>query len=181
MKTYEFSIIASDLDPNADDFEARFYDGRCSDATVSFQRGHTIVDFAREAPSLEEAIASAVEDAIALGCKVERIEPDPLVSLAEIAIRTGMSRAAMTNYSKGHRGQNFPVPSIKITSESPLWIWADVAGWLYRNHKINREVAIEAEAVRQANKVLASGEQHIGQQLKVRVHARLHFFEDCQA
>ena len=181
MKTYEFSIIASGLDPNADDFESRFYDGRCSDATVSFQRGHTIVDFAREASSLEDAISSAVEDAIAVGCKIERIEPDPLVSLAEIAARTGMSRAAMTNYSKGQRGKNFPAPSVKITSESPLWIWADVAGWLFRNHRLNRDAAMEAEAVRQANEVLASGEQHIGQQLRVRVHARAYLLEDCQA
>lgn len=62
MRTYEFTIIASGLDPKADDFEARFYDAGCDDATVSFQKGHILVDFAREAESAEDAIASAVED-----------------------------------------------------------------------------------------------------------------------
>lgn len=68
MERFEFSIIASGLDPNADDFEARFYEGGCDDATVSFQKGHIIIDFAREAASIEEAIASAVESVRALGC-----------------------------------------------------------------------------------------------------------------
>ena len=44
MKMYEFSIIASGLDPQADDFEARFYNAGCDDATISFQKGHIIVD-----------------------------------------------------------------------------------------------------------------------------------------
>ncbi len=52
MKTHEFSIIASGLAPQADDFESRFYEAGCYDATLSFQKGHIIVDFAREAESL---------------------------------------------------------------------------------------------------------------------------------
>ena len=39
MKKYEFSIIASGLDPEAEDFEKRFYDAGCDDATISFQKG----------------------------------------------------------------------------------------------------------------------------------------------
>ena len=175
MKTFEFSIIASGLDPKCHSYESRFYDGRCNDATVSFQRGHTILDFAREGDTLEDAISSAVEDAIAAGCKVERLEPDPLVSLADIASRTGMSRAAMTQYAKGQRGKGFPAPSVRITSESPLWAWADVARWLFRNDKIDRDQAVEAETVRQANQILECGEQHVGLSLKKRVqeHASL--------
>lgn len=110
MKTYEFTIVAAGLDLQAEDFEARFYDARCDNALISFQKGHILVDFAREAESLEEAIASAVENVRQAGASVERVEPDPLVSLADMAARSNMSRSAMTNYFKGHRGEGFPAP-----------------------------------------------------------------------
>jgi hypothetical protein len=120
MKIYEFSVIASGLDPSADNFEARFYDAGCDDATISFQKGHTIVDFAREAESADAAISSAVEAVLAAGAVVDRVEPDPLVNLAEIAARTGMSRAAMTQYSKGQRASGFPAPVARVYVGQPI-------------------------------------------------------------
>jgi hypothetical protein len=74
MKTYEFSVIASGLDPSADDFEARFFDAGCDDATISFQKGRIIVDFGREADSIELAIVSALECVKAAGATVARVE-----------------------------------------------------------------------------------------------------------
>jgi hypothetical protein len=156
MKTYEFSIVASGLNPAAEDFEQRFYDAGCDDALVAFQKGHIIVDFAREADSVSAAIASALECVKAAGATVDRVEPDPLVSLSDIASRTGMTRAAMTQYSKGQRGRNFPAPVARVTSDSPLWDWASVARWLYHNKKLSREAAIEAEALRVANTAIES-------------------------
>ncbi len=67
MKTYGFSIIAYGLDQNADDFETRFYNAGCDDALVSLQKGHIILDFARESVSMEEAISSAIENVRAAG------------------------------------------------------------------------------------------------------------------
>jgi hypothetical protein len=77
---------------------------------VSFQKGRIIVDFARKAESIDTAISSAIEAVRAAGAKVDRVEPDPLVNLSEIAARTGMSRAAMTQYAKGQRSSGFPAP-----------------------------------------------------------------------
>lgn len=170
MKTFEFSIIASGLDHNAEDFEARFYDGGCDDALVSFQKGHIILDFARDADTVEEAVISAIEDVLKVGARIDRIEPDPLVSLADIASRTGLTRAAMTNYSKGSRGQGFPAPVARITSDSPLWDWAAVALWLYKNRRLEKAAAVQAEAVRQANNVIAEGGDNIGERIRERVH-----------
>lgn len=170
MKTYEFSVIASGLDPSADDFESRFYDAGCDDATVSFQKGHIIVDFAREAETMDAAVSSAVEAVLAAGATVDRVEPDPLVSLAEIASRTGMSRAAMTQYSKGQRGRDFPAPVARVTSDSPLWDWAIVARWLFRSEKVSRDVVIEAQTVTEANSVIAGGGRQIATRLRQRVH-----------
>lgn len=151
MRNFEFSIIASGLDPESKNFEQRFYDAGCDDATVSFQKGCIIVDFTREANSIDEAIVSAMKGVEAAGARVDRVEPDPLVSLSDIAARTGMSRAAMTQYSKGQRGKQFPAPVARVTSDSPLWDWAAVARWLFQNKKISRDAAIEAEAIRAAN------------------------------
>src|SRR5882757_6347372 len=119
MKTFEFSIIASGLDPEADDFADRFFNAGCDDATILFQKGHIIVDFAREAGSIDAALCSAVECVEKAGAQVDRVEPDPLVSLSDIAARTGLTRAAITNYAKGSRGKNFPPPVAKVTSDSP--------------------------------------------------------------
>lgn len=166
MKTYEFSVIASGLDPQADNYESRFYDVGCDDATISFQKGHTIVDFAREAESIDVAIASAVEEVVAAGGRVDRVEPDPLVSLSEIASRSGMTRAAMTQYSKGQRSRDFPAPVARVISDSPLWEWATVALWLFRQRKVTRETLIEAMVVKEANHAIEHGEQKLGSRLK---------------
>src|SRR5688572_7254709 len=139
MNKFEFSVIASGLDPNADDFESRFYGAGCDDATISFQKGHIIVDFAREAVSIDVAISTAVENVLTAGATVDRVEPDPLVSLSDIASRTGLTRAALSLYWKGERRADFPAPAAKITSDSPLWDWSEVADWLYRHEKISRE------------------------------------------
>jgi predicted DNA-binding transcriptional regulator AlpA len=168
VKTFEFSIIASGLDPEAEDFADRFFNAGCDDATISFQKGHIVVDFARDAESLEDAIASAVEAVNKTGAKVDRVEPDPLVSLADMAARTGMTRSAMTHYSQGKRAKDFPTPIAKVTSESPLWDWATVAKWMYQNKKLELEVAVAAEIVKQANEAICKGEVEIGAQLRQR-------------
>jgi hypothetical protein len=153
-RKFEFSIIASGLDPSADDFETRFYEAGCDDATVSFQKGRIILDFAREDHAIVFAIASAIECVEAAGAVVERVEPDPLVNLSDIAARTGLTRAAVSQYSTGERRDRFPLPVARITTSAPLWDWADVAVWLYQHRRLTREAAIEAEAVKLANSLI---------------------------
>lgn len=168
MTTFEFSIIASGVDPDAEDFGDRFYDAGCDDALVAYQKGHVILDFARDAPSIDEAVASAIANVRAAGAAVDRIEPDPLVSLADIAARTGMTRAAITNYFKGSRGKNFPAPVAKVTSDSPLWDWADVAHWMASNDKVPIETSIMASVLKEANAALGAGDRQIADRLKRR-------------
>ena len=168
MTTFEFTIIATGLDPEANNFESRFYDGACNDASVSFQKGHILLDFARDADSLEQAISTAVLDAQEAGATVERIEPDPLVSLADIASRADMSRGAMTNYVQGLRQVGFPPPRLRVTTKSPMWDWADVAIWLYQKERVAREVALHAVIVSAAN-----GALECGGDFAVDLHARV--------
>jgi predicted DNA-binding transcriptional regulator AlpA len=166
MKTFEFSIVASGLDPTAEDFADRFFEAGCDDATISFQKGHIIIDFAREAESIDAAICSAIECAEKAGAHVNRVEPDPLVSLSDIAARTGLSRAAITNYSKGDRATNFPSPVARVTSKTSLYDWAEVARWLFQNKQLSREQAIEAEAVRVANAAIDACEPKLRETLR---------------
>jgi hypothetical protein len=170
MKTFEFSIIASGLDHEADDFEQRFYDAGCDDATISFQKGHIIVDFAREAPSIEDAIYSAIEAVRSTGASITRIEPDPLVNLSEIAARSGMTRQAIALYSTGRRGHNFPPPVARITADSPLWDWPSVACWLFKTRKMPKDAVIEAEVIKKANIIVAAGDKDIAARLYRKAH-----------
>lgn len=156
MTTHEFSIVASGLDHEADDFETRFFDAGCDDATVSFQKGHIVVDFARKAPSFEEAISSAIADVLKTGAHINRIEPDPLVSLADIAERASMSRSATSLYAAGQRCEGFPAPVARVTSPSPLWEWFSVALWLYKRQKLHPQLVMEAAVVKYANEELVN-------------------------
>ncbi|WP_316213954.1 helix-turn-helix transcriptional regulator [Bradyrhizobium sp. SZCCHNR2032] len=177
MKTFEFSIIASGVDPEADDFGDRFYDAGCDDALVAYQKGHIILDFAREADTIVEAVASAIENVRAAGAVVDRIEPDPLVSLADIAERTGLTRAAISNYFKGSRGKNFPAPVAKVTSDSPLWDWAAVAHWMAANQKVPVELSVEACVLKEANAAIGAGEVHLADRLKRRAQQAVQAFK----
>ena len=154
MQVHEFSVIADGLDPTADDFESRFYEAGCDDATISFQRGVIILDFAREAETLEAARASAIEQVSKVGARVIRVEPEPLVSLSEIAQRSGMTRAAISLYASGQRGAAFPSPVARFTSESPLWNWADVAAWLEKAGRLDEPEVKKA-------KILSSFNDHL--------------------
>lgn len=172
MTEFEFSIIASGLDPAAADFESRFFDAGCDDATVSFQKGHIIVDFAREAETFQSAIVSAVQDVLRTGASIDRIEPDPLVSLKDIAERTGMTRAAITQYAKGQRREGFPAPRFRVTSASPMWLWSDVSNWLYSADQVKHETVIEAQILEQANAVIdAAGTGDFERELGARIQA----------
>ncbi|BBB14017.1 helix-turn-helix transcriptional regulator [Sphingopyxis sp. FD7] len=160
MKTHEFTIVASGLDPEMEGYEDRFFEAGCDDATLSFQKGVIIAEFAREAVSFSKAVASAYEDILKTGAKVERVEPDYLVSLSDIAERSGLTRQAISLYTKAERGSGFPNPVARVTSNSPLWDWLEVTEWLHAQSRIDREAVVEARIVKEANRFL---ELHDGQ------------------
>jgi transcriptional regulator with XRE-family HTH domain len=151
MKIHEFTIIASGLDPTANDFQDQFYDAGCDDATISFQKGMIIIEFAREAQTFSSALISACANVQRAGATIERIEPDYLVSLSDIANRAGLTRGAISLYAKGERAEGFPTPKARITSESPLWDWVEVSAWLFRRNQISKDIVVQARMTREAN------------------------------
>jgi len=154
MNQYEFTIIASGLDPDSDDFEDRFFNAGCDDTTIAFVKGRIVVEFQREARNFAHALVSAVRDVQKAGATVEHIEPDYLVSLSDIADRCNLSRSAASLYAQGKRGEGFPPPAVRVTTESPLWDWVQIARWMYRRRSLRLRDVVQARMVQDANKAL---------------------------
>lgn len=154
METFEFAVVASGL--NADDrVEDRFFEAGCDDATISWQKGAIILEFARDAETFGTAVETAIDDVRRAGARVERVEPDHLVSLSEIALRADLTRAAISHYASGERGSAFPAPISRVTTQSPLWDWAVVADWLHVNGKVGQESVARARAIRSVNEAIS--------------------------
>lgn len=151
MSEFEFSVIASGLDPSDDETIDRFFKAGCDDATVAFARGVFILSFVREAASLQEAIDSAVANVCEAGAEVGRVEPDCLVSLSDIAERAGLTRAAASLYSQGKRGSGFPKPVARVTTNSPLYDWPEVASWLSKHAGLDAVKVDEAVVIKSIN------------------------------
>jgi hypothetical protein len=136
LRIYSFSLIlqgASELTPEIAD---ALYESGCDDALVGSRDGVLFADFDREAPSSAEAIISAVRqiESAGVGLTVVRVEPDELVSAADIADRVGLNRETIRLYAMGRRGPGtFPPPVARLRNRSPLYRWTDVAPWLARH------------------------------------------------
>ena len=71
MRTFEFAIVVSGVDPMTDDFEKRFFEAGCDDATIAVANGVITLQFSRQANDLAEAIASARACVIRAGAEVK--------------------------------------------------------------------------------------------------------------
>ena len=151
MRVYNFTIVAHGLDPSSPDFEDRFFEAGCDDATIAIQKGVIVLEFDREAKNLIHAIWSAVRDVEGAGATVQNIEPDGLVTLSDIAGRSNHTRAAVSLWSQGKRGADFPLPVARVTTNTPMWDWVEVSRWLYIRGLAPRRLAVEARVCRYMN------------------------------
>ena len=135
MSRFEFAFVASGIDPE-EEFEDRFFDAGCQDATLAFMNGRLVALFAREAESYAHAVHSAYRAMIEAGATVERFEPDYLVNRNEIAARCIITKQAVSLYASNQRGAGFPAPVARVTTKSPLWDWVEVARWFHDKGKL---------------------------------------------
>jgi len=141
MVEYEFQIFCRDVDMSDDSFLDRLYEAGCDDALVSFKDGYVCLDFSRASESAEDAVLSAIRDFghSAVGGTVERIEPDDLASLSEIARRTGVTRASLQKYARGISkvGEDFPQPAANISgTRRELYSAAEVINWMHAKERV---------------------------------------------
>jgi hypothetical protein len=76
MKTYEFDLHLKNAVEVTDDQADRLFEAGCDDGTPVSSEGRAWIHFYREAPSLEEAIRSAVSQVQSAGFIVSKIELD---------------------------------------------------------------------------------------------------------
>lgn len=130
MREQEFTLV---VDGPVEDEAVldKLYDVGCSDATIGSVDGIGYLDFHREAKPVSDAVLSAIRDVESVpGLMVLRVEPDDLVTMAEIAERLDRSRESVRLLVSGQRGKgDFPAPISHLRSRSRLWRWSDVAAW----------------------------------------------------
>lgn len=154
MTTYTFRLVVSDrIDV---DGANRLFDAGVDDgAPESGPEGHSI-GFDREAASFQDALLTAIDEVESAQFEVLRVEPDELLSAADIADRTGRSRQSISSLINGTRGPgDWPRP-VAGNVRSPLWRWTDVASWFEQldgSQVIDRH---EADLVAAVNDLLAA-------------------------
>ncbi|MCU5774659.1 DNA-binding protein [Erwiniaceae bacterium BAC15a-03b] len=132
MAFYNFTLTVSGINLDTEGHEDALFEAGCDDAMLSYYGKAIYLEFERDAPSLKNAIATAIQDieGAGIGARVESVD-STLVGLSDIAELSDLSRQAITMLKDGTRGKgDFPNPIQRITGQSPLWDWAEVAQWL---------------------------------------------------
>lgn len=151
MKAYAFTLVLNRR-PIEAELDSLFATG-CGDAAFGEEQGLPVAEFNREAPTLADAIASAVREVEATGLLVLRALDDDLVTLADIGSRIGRSRESVRRYAAGMRGPGgFPVPVNADRGGTIFYRWSEVAPWIREHLEI--EVSDSDPALVVANLVL---------------------------
>ncbi len=131
MSTHHFTLIVDGPDVQSDAVIDALYEAGCDDALLGRTDGIQYVEFDREAAGVVEAVLSAVADIERVaGVKVVRIADAGLVSIADIAARTGRTREGVRLLVTGARGPGgFPPPVNDPRSRYRLWRWSEVERW----------------------------------------------------
>ncbi len=140
---FDFTFVV-DSDPHSDGFEDVFIEAGCDDATFVLLRGAAAISFDRDANTYKDAVFSAYKQIISTGAQIVRFEPDFLVSASDIAERSGLTRAAVSLFTKGERRDGFPIPHARLNSANPLWDWVSVSEWLVKHKDLPKEKYREA-------------------------------------
>lgn len=131
MNTWEFELVLSGFSVGFEDAVDALIEAGCDDCTVS-QHGTTpVLLFDREAETFEQAILSAIADVekANVGASVVRVEPDDLVTPADISRRSGLSKEMVRRYIAGERvAMGFP-PPVAVLETRSLWSWVEVASF----------------------------------------------------
>ena len=132
MANHHFTLIVEGPDMQAEEIVDVLFESGCDDGTVGRSQGIQFVVFDREADNLAQAVLTAVGDIERVpDLKVVRIADAGLVSMADIASRSGRTRESVRLLVSGARGPGgFPSPVTDPRSRYRLWRWSEVERWL---------------------------------------------------
>ena len=153
-----FVLVVSGVSEPDSRLEDALYEAGCDDAVLAFRSGIAYLEFDRPAPSLEDAILSAIRDVEGADPRlgVVRVEPGDFVNASEIARRVQVTREYIRLLVQGKRGEgDFPAPQSGITGKTLVWSWAGVVRWMFQ-HNLLADVAVvdTAETIRDINDAL---------------------------
>jgi hypothetical protein len=161
-EVYDFSLVIDGLSELTRKAEDALFEAGCDDATLSIRRGHLYAEFSRTAPSMKDAILSAIRDIrkARIGASVLCVDECNLVTQAEIARRISRTRQMVNQYISGQRGPgDFPAPEHHLADGAPLWLWSSVSAWLADNKIIRPEDSLNAQVVAAINTSLEQARQ----------------------
>ncbi len=144
METYDFTLIL-ELEGGelTDEMLEAFHEAGAADALIGQCTGIPYADFSREAGDILEAVVSAIQtiEKAGVGSRVARVEPDDLVTIADIARRMTRTNESIRLLIRGERGPgDFPAPATRVgAGRSRVWRWAEVVEW-FRRYETNRDV-----------------------------------------
>lgn len=129
MKTYHFVLWLQGVTEITEDLENKVFEAGCDDALLGLYHSRPFLEFDRDSDSLLSAVKSAIQDATSAGLTVERVGLYDFVPAAEIARRTGRTRASISLLINGERGPgSFPAPFQTVGNNS-FWSWPEVEAW----------------------------------------------------
>ncbi|HEY3323532.1 MAG TPA: hypothetical protein VGP72_23970 [Planctomycetota bacterium] len=156
--TFSFALILAELDTFTLDQADALFEAGCDDCSPSVSAGVVVLEFDREADSPRQAIDSAIRQVRELGWRIERIEPDDLVTQSEIAKRLNRSRESVRQLVHGERQDgSFPRPVAAVTSTSPLWSWLEVTRWCVARNICSPSALEMAKTIKLVNGLMGSG------------------------
>jgi hypothetical protein len=161
---HDFALILRGVPELSQAVEDALFEAGCDDCTISMSYGQLWLEFARSAPSLKDAILSAISQVRSAGIGAEVIQVDEcnLVTQAEIARRMHRTRQLVNQYIKGVRGPGgFPAPLCYIRDQTPLWQWCAVSYWLSCHDLIRASELERAEVICAVNNALERSFQKI--------------------
>ncbi len=139
MSLYHFTIVVRDANSDLANLEDLFFEAGCEDALLCQYNGTVYLEFDREAESAVQAIKSALDSIRTLGFKDLIVEEQGFSTLAEMAERSGISRQALSLYAQNKRGNGkFPKPMYGLASKSAMYLWSEVATWLFNQGKLDK-------------------------------------------
>jgi hypothetical protein len=155
--TYAFTLLIEGPDLQDEERLEALFEAGCDDATFGSRDSIQYGDFDREAPSLAEAIRSAIGDVQAAvpEARVVRVEPEEFVSMKAVADRTGLTKEYVRLLAEGKRGPGgFPAVVRWVDAKTRLWMWSDVAEWFETRLGKHVTVTGETHAVAAFNGIL---------------------------
>lgn len=164
MTEFEFTLA---INGNLDDHKLdRLFEAGLGDASFVGTTGPVYATLHRKASSLVAAVLSAVRQIESVeGLRVEGLDADDLVSMAEIADRLGRSRESVRLLIAGERGAGgFPAPVVGLRDRTKLWQWTEVAEWIHQNLHLEVDPGTSVAPTINAALALRRGESKLSEQ-----------------